>query len=64
MNGINFIVPDRQPWQPAGDGPMSTREAAYRLAICAAVVLTTVGLLVGLAIFGITVPVLNADTIP
>ncbi len=64
MDGTNFIVPDRHPWQSAGIEPMSAREAACRLAICAAVVLATFGLLVGFAAFGIAVPVLEAGAIP
>ena len=57
MDGTNFIVPDRRPWQATGSESMSVREAACRLAICAAIVLVTFGLLVGLAAFGVTVPV-------
>lgn len=64
MDGTNFIVPDRRPWQSTGAEPMSVREVACRLAICAAVVLATFGLPVGLAAFGITVPVLEVGAIP
>ena len=64
MDGTNFIVPDRRPWQSTGTEPMSVREAVCRVAICAAVVLATFGLLVSLPAFGITVPVLEAGAIP
>ena len=64
MDGTNFIVPDRRSWQSTGIEPMSAREAACRLAICAAVVLVTFGLLVGLAAFGIVVPVLEVGAGP
>ncbi len=64
MDGTNFIVPDRHPWQPIGNEPMSAREAACRLAVYAAAVVATFGLLVGLAAFGIAVPVLEAGAIP
>ncbi len=64
MDGTSFIVPDRRPRQPTGIEPMSAREAACRLAIFAAVALAMFGLLVGLAAFGITVPVLEVGAIP
>ena len=64
MDGTNFIVPDRRPWQSTGTDPMSAREAACRLAICAAVVLAALGLLVGFAAFGIAVPVLEVSAGP
>ena len=64
MDGTSFIVPDRRPWQPAGAEPTSAREAACRLAIYAAIVLTTFGLLVGLAAFEIDIPVLEAGAVP
>ena len=57
MDGTNFIVPDRRPWQSTGIDQMSPWEAACRLAICAAVVLASFGLLVGFAALGIAVPV-------
>ena len=64
MDGTNFIVPDRRSWQPASIEPMSAREAAYRLAICAAVILATLGLLVGFAAFGTAVPVTEVSAGP
>ncbi len=64
MDGTDFIVPDRRPWQSAGTEPLSAREAACRLAICAAVVLATFGVLVGLAAFGTAVPVLEVGAGP
>ena len=64
MDGTNFVVPDRRPWQATGSESMSVREAACRLAICAAVVLATFGLLVGLTVFGIAVPVLEVGAVP
>ena len=63
MDGTNFIVPDRHPWRPAGVKQVSAWEAAGRVAICAAVVVATFGLLVGLAAFGIAIPVLEAGAI-
>ena len=64
MDDTNFIVPDRRPWQPASIEPMLAREAACRLAICVAVVLATLGLLVGFAALGIAVPVLEVSAGP
>ena len=64
MDGTDFIVPDRRPWQSTGIEPMSARETVCRLVICAAVVLATFGPLVALAVFGIAVPVLEAGAGP
>ena len=64
MDGTNFIIPDRRPWRPIDIEPMSAREAAFRLAICVAIVLVAFGPLVGLAAFGITVPVLEVGAGP
>ena len=64
MDGTNFIVPDRRPWRSINIESMSAREAAFRLAICAAVVLAAFGPLVGLAAFGTTVPVLEVGAGP
>ena len=61
MDGTNFIVPDRRPWQPGSVEPMSAREAACRLAICAAVVLASFGLLVSFSVLGVAVPVLEVS---
>ena len=57
MDGTNFIVPDRRPWQSTGIDQISLWEAVSRLVICAAVVLAPFGLLVGFAAFGIAAPV-------
>ena len=64
MDGTNFIIPDRRPWRPIDIEPMSAREAAFRLAICAADVLATFGPLVGFAAFGTAVPVLEIGVGP
>ena len=53
MDGTDFIVPDRRPWQSTGIDQMSLWEAVCRLVICAAVVLAPFGLLVGFAALGI-----------
>ena len=64
MDGTNFIVPDRRPWRPTGVEPTSAWEAACRLAICAAIVMATFGLLIGLAAFGVVVPALEVGAGP
>lgn len=64
MDGTNFIVPDRRPWHSASVEPMPAREFACRLAICAAVILPTLGLLVGFAAFGTVIPVLEVSAGP
>ena len=64
MDGGNFIGPGRRPWLKVSDNRLPTREAAWRLAVCAAVVLTTFGLIVALAAAGIALPVLEVGAGP
>lgn len=59
MDGTSFIVPDWRPQQPAGIGQRSARDTVCRLALCAAVVLAPLSLLVSFAVFGTAVPVLE-----